>query len=307
MSTTGPVLLHVGLPKTGTTSLQETLREWPNTAGKPFDRPGGAAARDLQEAVRAGTLTGEALDRHLAAARRRDDLPVILSAEALAGRSQQSLVPATPPVEMARQLGTTTWDGRVLVTLRQPRPWLRSIYGQFVRGGYTGTYDRYLALIADDLDAGRGVASWDVTVAAYDAAFGSAAVAVAWFEDLVDDAAAFWAGVADRLDLPALRRLGAVPLPRTNEARLGPPALELTLNRHVLRNELHRGRGPRLVTRTTYQRRIGSRLVRRSSDAYFTARTTRREPAVVDRLAAAAEAVTGAHGASVPTRVDLRG
>jgi hypothetical protein len=304
--TPDPVLIHVGLPKTGTTSLQETLRGWPNTAGKPFDRPGGRAARDLQQDARDGTLTGEALDAHLAAARRRDDLPVILSAEAFAGTPRQWFTPIAEPAEMIAQLGTTRGAGRALLTLRRPRPWLRSTYRYTVRGGYAETYDRYLARITADLDAGRGMACWRATAGACDAAFGADAVAVAWFEDLVEDPAAFWAAVATRLGLADLRPLGAVPLPRLNDAPVGPPSFELALNRYLLRSELHPGRGPRPMTRITYNRRIGSRLVRRSSEAYFTDRTTALEPAVVDRLAAAAEDIARTHGARVPEAGWLR-
>lgn len=310
--TRGTVLVHIGLPKTGTTSLQEVLRSWPALAGKPFDRPGGAAARAIQEAARAGSLTGEEVDRHLAAARElassaADDLPVVWSAEALAGTPREWALPLAPPAEMAAQLAATTWDVRVLVTLRQPRAWLRSTFRYAIRGGYAQPYDRYLDRIAEDLDAHRGMAAWDATVGAWDAAVGAEAVAVAWFEDLVRDPAPVWDDIAARLALPGLRRLGAAPLPRLNEAHVGPPALELALNRHVLRSDVHRGRGPRLATRATYHRRIGSRLVRRSSDRWFTDRTTAREPDVVDRLATMAEELAVTHEAAVPDGLDLRG
>ncbi len=304
--TPGPVLFHIGLPKTGTTSLQETLRRWPNNAGKPFDRPDGAPARRVQDQVETGSLTGAVLDRHLATARRQDDLPVILSAEALAGTPREWFLPLALPEAMAGQVAETTWDGRVLVTLRRPRPWLRSTYRFSVRGGYAETYDRYLARIADDLDAARGMASWDVTVGAYDTAFGVDAVAVAWFEDLVDDATAVWDAVAARLDLPALRRLGTVPLPHLNDAAVGPPALELTLNRHLLGSDVQPRPGRRPLSRRKYNRRIGDHLVRRSSDTYFTTRTTALEPAIVDRLADVAEEVARAHGAPVPDGDELR-
>ncbi|HEX7135015.1 MAG TPA: sulfotransferase [Iamia sp.] len=304
--TTGPVLFHIGLPKTGTTSLQETLRGWPNTAAKPFDRPGGLDGRRVQEAAVAGTLTGTDLDRHLAASRTDPDLPVVFSAEALAGTPREWFLPLASPAEMAAQVAATGWDARVLVTLRQPRPWLRSNHRFFVRGGYAETYDRFLTRTVADIDAGRGMASWDVTVAAYDAAFGADAVAVVWFEDLIRDAAAVWRGVAARLDLPGLDRLGAVPLPRHNDAAVGHPALELTLNRRLLATELRPRPRPRPLRRPVWNRRIAPRLVRRSSEAWFTDRTTTAEPAVVDRLATMAEDLVRAHGAAVPAGLDLR-
>jgi hypothetical protein len=303
----GTVLLHIGLPKTGTTSLQEVLRGWPNLAGKPFDRPGGADARALQEALRAGTLTGAAFDAHLVACRQDPDRPVVLSAEALAGAPREWFGPLARPVEMARTLGTTGWDGRVLVTLRRPRAWLRSTFRYAVRGGYPETYDRFLARVTADLDAGRGFACWEVTVAAHDAAFGPDTVAVTWFEDLVRDPAAVWGAVAARLDLPELRRLGDDPLPHLNDTPVGPPALELALNRRVLASEMVPRRRPPALRRPAWNRRIAPRLVRRSSDAWFTDRTTAAEPTVVDRLASMAEAITRTHAATLPPDLDLRG
>ncbi len=300
----GSVLIHLGLPKTGTTSFQEALRAWPNVAGKPFDRAGGLEARAVQDALRAGTLTGEAFDAHLAAARTDPDRTVVFSAEALAGTPREWFRPLASPAEMARQLAATSWAAGVLVTLRPPRSWIRSTYLQLVGSGYGETYDRYLARTLEDLDAGRGVASWAVTVDAHDAAFGPDAVAVTWFADLLDDPAAHWAAVADRLGRPDLRLLADQPLPHLNENPLGPPALELTLNRLVLSSDLHPARGPRLLARHKYRRRIAPRVTRRQSPRWFRGDATRREPEVVDRLADAAEAIARSHGARVPA--DLR-
>lgn len=292
------VLFHVGWPKTGTTSLQEVLRSWPNLSGMPFDRTGGPAARALHRDLVWGEPAEGALDRHLRAAVVDPALPVIHSDEACVGGARQWFNGARPPEAIAATLARTALPARVLLTLRSPQPWLRSSYRFLVDSGWAGSYADFLARVRTERGRGAAPFDWVAVADAYDAGFGHAHVALAWFEDLVADPAAAWTAVADRLDLPGLAPLGAQPLPHLNDTRVGPPAVELTLNRWVLASQVRPRRGLRVVHRSWYQRTVSRRLLRRSSDRYF--RRAAGEAELVAALTDDGRTLAARYGAAPP-------
>jgi hypothetical protein len=284
------VLFHVGLSKTGTTSLQEALRPWPNLGARPFSRPGGEEANRLHlRMMRAGLEDGE-LARHLRASAVDPDLPVIYSQEGcIAMPNRHWFHGFVQPAVAASRLAEAGVDGRILLTLRAPRPWLRSTYRYSVHHGYDHGYGTWLARVEADVDAGRGPVAWTTVADAYDERFGRENVALAWLDDLIADHAGTWAAIAGRVGLPELAAVGAAPLPRRNDARVGPPFVELPLNRWVLASEVRPPRGLRQVRRPTYRRWVGHRLFRTSSDRYFTDRTAEAEDRLLARLEAMAD------------------
>lgn len=130
-------LIHVGLPKTGTTSLQYALRQAPRVKyihnprqdlpqSRQFSNAVGVGRDALPEAERAGWRGT------FVAALRDTELPVIISDETL---SQVSRVDWPAFEEVLRQV-----DGEIhiVLVLRPFFAWLESLFNQFAKNGRAG-------------------------------------------------------------------------------------------------------------------------------------------------------------------------
>jgi hypothetical protein len=259
------VILHVGWPKTATTTLQHQLRRsWPNLAGRPWDRPGGESSRSLlRGAVHTGQVTGDELDALLEVSWHRRELPVVLSSEDLIGiRPWQHGRSKLPPTAVADLVAATSWPASVLMTLRAPRPLIRSNYRYAVAGGYERSYATYLGEERAALDGGVSPFAIRAVVESWVAAFGNEAVAVRWMEDFVGNPRGFWDSLALEFAVPDLSRVGRAPLDHRNPTSLGPLAWELQLNR-ILRSKSDRRRAVHTHRlRRFHTRRIGPVLSR---------------------------------------------
>ncbi len=238
---TGRVLVHAGWPKTATTSLQRQLRVWPNLAGRPLDRPGGAEAKLLMRKLVTGDEVGPAeLSQFLERSWHDRSTIVVLSNEGFIGTPRwQTTNRRSEPVDIARRLAGTDWSVTVLATLREPRAMVRSCYRFAVRGGFAGGYATYLDDRLRERSASLGPFSLRRVLEAYDELLGVESVVVAWMEDLVSDPQHFWADVSVRTGSDELSALGAEPLSHMNPTRLGPEWFELGLNRMLA---VHAGR-----------------------------------------------------------------
>lgn len=226
-------ILHIGWPKTATTSLQHQLRQaWPNLAGRPWDREGGKEARLLLRGIMLGTVDGSCLDRLFASSWHEPSLPVIVSDENLVGtRRWQHGFERLDPAEVPGLVSATSWPVHVVMTLRDPAALLRSNYRYAVRGGYSRSYADYIGEERRELTAGRSPFAIRRVVEAWDRSFGKAAITVGWMERLVRDPVRFWADLAIAVGVPELARVGAVPLGHRNPTGLGALRWELALNR----------------------------------------------------------------------------
>lgn len=265
---TRKVILHVGWPKTATTSLQQQLREgWPNLGGRPWNRPGGEQSRFLWRALAIdGDVDGLALDGDIESSWHDRSLPVVISNEGLIGlRKWQHGGSRLAPEHIPALVAATTWPVHVVMTLRDPLALVRSTYHYAVRGGYVGSYADYLEQERVELSERGGAFAIRPVVEAWEQAFGREAVTITWMETLVSDPVRFWDDLALATDVPELSRLGQIPLDHRNSTNLGPLRWELALNR-VLKSKSDRRRARythRL--RRLYNRRLAAHLVPASS------------------------------------------
>lgn len=169
-----PIILHIGVQKTGTTSTQRFLEQAaPDIADRVIIRTPaeGTPMRPLGRAAVAFTL-GPGKDRREALVAALDDVldtvpegdqPVLLSHENLAGAmpgngGETGLFPVLP--RLLKQLDRTARDrGFAPLYVFCTRPmddWLPSVWAQAVRtDGYAGSWDDFRALTADLPDWGN--------------------------------------------------------------------------------------------------------------------------------------------------------
>jgi hypothetical protein len=228
-----PVILHVGWPKTATTSLQSQLRGYPNLAGKPYGREGAMEARLVVDTlVRSGPWHLDGLRALVEAAHRDSTLPVILSNESLIEMPQREWFDnCVGPFEVARRLAQLEGRHHVLMTLRDPREMLRSTWLHHVREGRVQGYADFLRRVTADRTAGRGSFAIRELVDTYGDIFGTSRVVVAFSEDFTTDPAGFWRRFARTFGCEKFTADVADGTPRLNETTLGPIGFEATINR----------------------------------------------------------------------------
>jgi len=188
--TEDPVLVHVGLHKTGTTWLQQRVF-------RALDGQAISFCGDLDMIYRAFIVpeiadfsveqTRETFADLMQTARASGRLPVI-SGESLAGRPfhtkyQRAVV--------AKRIAEVFPNARILLTIREQSAIIRSMYGQYIRFGYTSNIRQFL----ERPPAGSSfspVLDWDFydysrLVQDYRACFEPDRVIVLPFEQLLSD------------------------------------------------------------------------------------------------------------------------
>ncbi len=262
--------MHIGWPKSGTTSLQHALRGWPNLAGKPLDRDGGDAASETWSALlTTPAFDPDVLDGLITESCRDPDLPVIASYEAIVG------VPFTHHgkgghvgcLTAADRITATRHDLGILASLRDPRSMLRSTYLQEVSKGSPHSYAQFLRSIRSGRTTGTHPFNFANVLTRYADRIGPDRVVVCALEDLRDRPHDSWGQIAARVDMAGLKSLGDVPLEHSNTAMVLSPSVELFVNRRVLPVD---GRALARRLRRTVYTPIRTRLATADHpDAYF--------------------------------------
>ena len=134
--------VHVGYHKTGTSWLQRNVL--PTCVGATYVRPGIAGTAGEQWAIKSLVRVppGGAFDPRAMASHLPDDL--VVSYEDLLGHPW-----ADPryPMEMERildRLAAVLPDARIVLVTRRPDGWYRSLHAEYVRGGGTAGFRRFV-------------------------------------------------------------------------------------------------------------------------------------------------------------------
>jgi hypothetical protein len=230
------ILLHVGLPKTATTALQEhVFADLPGarSIGKP------TPPKPLKKALRRligesdGDPTRSDLESIRAALRpaRSDGSTTILSHEGLtatrhelrdADRFLREKGFRVQRARVARRLREACdAAAQVLFTVREQCGWLLSLYGDLVlREGLTPSFEDWVDAGLDDVDNFAGDPDFHWLVDVYAEEFGAENVHVLPFEDLRSNPRRFAAGVAAAGGLDEgelLRRIERLPRVKTSD------------------------------------------------------------------------------------------
>ena len=231
------ILLHVGLPKTATTALQDhVFAKLPGarSIGKP--QPPKPLKKALRRLI--GESDGDPTRSDLESIRaalhptRSDGSTTILSHEGLtatrhemrdADRFLREKGFRVQRVRVARRLREACdAAAQVLFTLREQSGWLLSLYGDLVlREGLTTGFEAWVEAGLDDVDNFSGDPDFHWLVDVYAEEFGAEHVHVLPFEDLRARPRRFAARVAaagglDEREL--LRRIERLPRVKTSDA-----------------------------------------------------------------------------------------
>lgn len=212
------ILLHIGLPKTGTTSLQELF-----FSSHPEVRYFGQTnvwhdpeANIVLRALLLGRSADIAAARTILANAAVQRPAIVISDEALTLGEFMLRATRWPVrsdhIAMARRAREVLGDAQVLIVLRNQADWLQSWHFQGLKSGkYAETY--YRAWIDRDLGASAerllGLLEYDVLYTAYRDVFGQHQVHVRFYEqyrDQFEDLAAECAGLIC-IDADRARRL----------------------------------------------------------------------------------------------------
>ncbi len=231
-ATENRVLFHVGWPKTATTSLQRQLCDYPNLAGKPFNRNGGDdALAVIHELCTTSAWNVDLLNNLLLQSRRDPQLPVILSDEGLIAMPQRVWFEGlVSPTERAHRLASTSWSASVLMMMREPVSQLRSTWMHWVREGYAMDYETFLERVREDRANDTGTFAISSLVERYASLFGSRNVIVSDFEAFIAQPERFWRQLSLVLDTSLTSHVNTNDLQRLNAMHLGPLRLELAMN-----------------------------------------------------------------------------
>jgi hypothetical protein len=240
--TTARYVLHPGLPKTGTTSLQSSI--WPRSANyagwQPWRDPElGPRFRDLVRADDADlSATRDLLER----SRVDDAVPVVVSYESCTWQTfaaPGSSLHRVDGWERARRVRELLGpDTEVLIAVREQRRWLLSAYRFLLELGLADSLRTFLehhdALLASREPGGCDIAA---LVDTYADLFGPERVHLLPFEALLDDSPTAWSTIASTLGL-APGAVGRDQLAHERPTPLGPP-----LGAVALANKLRRRSG----------------------------------------------------------------
>ena len=226
------VLFHVGWPKTATTSLQRQIRDYPNLAGKPFNRDGGdEAIAVIHQLCTTDDWSPHLLDDMLTRSRHNQELPVFLSDEGLIAMPQRVWFEGlVSPEERAHRLARTSWNSSVLMMLREPVSQLRSTWMHWVREGYAMNYEAFLKRVKADRANKTGTFAIASLIECYATLFGSRNVIVSDYEAFVAQPERFWRQLSLVLDSPMASHVDVTELQRLNSMHLGPLRMELKVN-----------------------------------------------------------------------------
>jgi hypothetical protein len=228
------VLLHVGWPRTGTTTLQACLTTLPQNVARPWaDAPDPRAEHLMLSLQRDERWDQAALLGYLAdCIRSSGSRDLILSDEAIVGSFASDRLGHLGALVVGERLHRALPDAQVWFSLRQPRSLLRSLYRHAVSKGYDKRYETFLTEAANELDrSGPWRLDLRHIVDAYAKCFGADRIIVTTLDDLMSSPSTFWPTMADRTRITALASLGDRPLPHENAARIRRPRIDAWLNR----------------------------------------------------------------------------
>ena len=215
MSPVRPTLVHVGMPRTATTSLQFNLLSRHSGAcyiGKPHTKTRDAVARftrglTYDVALDPGPALEDFARDSLAPLLREHGGPVVISEEEFATSTPTSRV---GPQQIAERLHALLPDASILVTIRRQDHALPSLFGHMQRMGFFGPEDWGLFLHA--LEATPLLAAavdHAAVVRRYEKLFGADRVHVIAYEQLLEDPGAYAERVCELASLDPIegRRL----------------------------------------------------------------------------------------------------
>jgi hypothetical protein len=140
------IVLHVGMNKTATTTLQrEVFPRLPDLRAVGFKHPGEDPDSPLSVAVRQVTRDDYApglLRRRLEEKAAEEERPLLLSEERYTSTLWHSSWEQT--VRTADRLAAELPEARILITVRNPADLLVSSYAQYLREGGTGSWRRFV-------------------------------------------------------------------------------------------------------------------------------------------------------------------
>lgn len=280
------MILHVGWPKTATTSMQADLSRYPNLAGKPFGHAETAhAVPTIDGIVRSREWTPNELNALIERSRHVAALPVLLSDEMLIAMPQREWFEnLVGPFEVADRLAKVEADKGVFFTLRDPRRQLRSTWLHHVREGRTQSYPQFLDRVAHDRFRGQGTFAIAALVERYVELFGRDRLVVGFTEDYTADPLDFWRRFGDVFAITGMDGFVDCTGPRLNETILGPISFELTVNRVLRAYSAVRRRDDIRPVRRRVTRNV-SRRIAANHDSFF-ARHLGVENVLVDELRA---------------------
>jgi hypothetical protein len=280
-----PVLLHVGWPRTGTTTLQALLGTLPNNVARPFPDPDTSRARAEMTSIRNDADWDprsfvEWLDERRAAT---DADALVLSDEALVGSYTSDRLGHAGPLVVADRLQRVLPSATVWFTLRDPRSMVRSTYLHAVSRGYPERYATYLREARAEF--GR-IGPWRFDIArvidGYAERFGPDRVVLSSLAGLLRSPVAYWQTLADRAAAPEVAALGDLTVPHVNATRSRRPSVDAWLNRRVL-SPVWQQDADRRLARMRWDRRLARIPLPRES--WPPADTESREGEVVELLA----------------------
>ena len=202
-----PILLHIGLPKTGTTSLQELVFSV-HPEIRYFGQTNVWSDPDAKTVLRAlllGDTTDLAAARSILAGAAVDHPAIVISDEALTLGEFMLRATRWPVcsdhIAMARRARALLGDAQVLIVLRNQADWIESWHLQGLKSGKYVETD-YRAWLKHDLGASAErlltLLDYDVLYEAYRDVFGARQVHVRLYEqyrDHFEDLAAECAGL----------------------------------------------------------------------------------------------------------------
>lgn len=238
-----PILLHIGMHKTGSTWLQNDIFA---SAAHGFTTATGAPRHGLV----ADFVTPDAFhydaqavreaysDHHCDAA--ENDLTLVLSHERFSGYPSSG---GHDRRLIADRLFATFPEARVLIVLREQRALIRSMYSQHITDGGTGSIKQFLDTPEPALGRRPGFRlsfyEFDRTIAYYRSIFGSDRVLALPFEMLSENPVGF---VGEIQNFCSIARTDVGAVKRVNERR--PLVMQLVqrpLNALFFHNELSPG------------------------------------------------------------------
>jgi hypothetical protein len=203
----GATLLHVGMPKTGTTSLQMNLfirHPEMHYLGKPltvFSKPIARLTRGITYDPALDTPT------ELAAFEAEVVRPLIREARGPIVISEEEFATSTPtstvsPDRIADRLAALFGDARILITVRSQAPAIRSLYRHMVRMGFSdGDSLEQWFEVNFDIAAHQSLFDYETIYQRYASRFGAERVHVLPFEWLRDDPERFVRSVSALADV----------------------------------------------------------------------------------------------------------